>query len=181
MKNVIYKILFKIFNKINKFKIIVSIKYYELETNQKINYVTQGEGGLVLSGDITKFRIAETSHLKSGSYIECSGGVLIGEYFHTGRGLMIFSVAHDYLKAEALPYDEKVLFSPVIIGDFVWCGANVSILPGVIIGQGAIIGMNSVVTKDVPENAIVVGNPAQVIKYRDKEKVESLIKDKKFN
>ena len=48
-------------------------------------------------------------------------------------------------------------------------------------GQGAIIGLNSVVTKDVPENAIVVGNPAQVIKYRDKEKVESLIKDKKFN
>ena len=50
-----------------------------------------------------------------------------------------------------------------------------------IIGQGAIIGMNSVVTKDVPENAIVAGNPARIIKYRDKVKVASLVKHKKFN
>ena len=180
MRNIFYKILFKIFNKINEFRILVRLKYYESVTNQKINYVNQGEGGLVLSGDITKFRIAETSHLKSRTFIECSGCVVIGDYFHTGRGLTIYSVAHDYLNAEALPYDDKVLYLPVIIKDFVWCGANVSILPGVIIGQGAIIGMNSVVTKDVPENAIVAGNPARIIKYRDEVKVASLIKDKKF-
>ena len=181
MKNIIYKILFKFFNKISQFKVIVRVKYYESVTHQKINYVSQGEGGVVLSGDITKFKIAKTSHLKSSTFIECTGGVVIGDYFHTGRGLMIYSVAHDYLNAEALPYDEKILYLPVIIGDFVWCGANVSILPGVTVGQGAIIGMNSTVTKDVPENAIVTGNPARVIKYRDQEKVESLIKDKKFN
>ena len=102
MKNIIYKTLFKIFNKINKFKIIVRIKYYESVTNQKINYVAQGEGGLVLSGDVAKFRIAETSHLKSGTFIECSGGVVIGDYFHTGRGLTIFSTNHNY-KSEKSP------------------------------------------------------------------------------
>lgn len=55
---------------------------------------------------------------------------------------------------------------PVIIDDDVWIGCRVTILPGVRIGKGAIIGAASVVTKDVPEYAIVGGNPAKVIKMR---------------
>lgn len=55
---------------------------------------------------------------------------------------------------------------PVLIEDDVWIGANVIILPGVKISKGSIIGAGSVVTKNVPEYAIVGGNPARVIKYR---------------
>lgn len=55
---------------------------------------------------------------------------------------------------------------PVIISDDVWIGARVTILPGVHIGKGAIIGAGAVVTKDVPEYAVVGGNPAKIIKYR---------------
>ena len=58
-------------------------------------------------------------------------------------------------------------FHPVNIGNDVWIGARVTILPGVKIGNGAIIGAGSVVTKDVPDFAIVGGNPARVIKYRN--------------
>lgn len=47
-----------------------------------------------------------------------------------------------------------------------WLGANVTVVPGVTIGRGAVIGAGSVVTKDVPEYAVAVGNPARVIKYR---------------
>ena len=54
-----------------------------------------------------------------------------------------------------------------IIGNDVWVGANSVILPGVKIGTGAIVGAGSVVTKDVPEYAIVVGNPARILKYRE--------------
>lgn len=54
---------------------------------------------------------------------------------------------------------------PVIIGDDVWLGSEALILKGVTIGNNAIIGTRAVVTKDVPENAIVAGNPAKVIKY----------------
>ena len=54
----------------------------------------------------------------------------------------------------------------VIIGDDVWIGSDVTILPGVKIGNHSIIGACSVVTKDVPEYAIVAGNPAKVKKYR---------------
>jgi len=48
----------------------------------------------------------------------------------------------------------------------VWVGANTVILDGVTIGKGAVLGASSVVTKDVPEYAVVVGNPAKVVKYR---------------
>ena len=174
MKNVIYKILFKIFNKINKFKIIVRIKYYESVTNQKINYVAQGEGGLVLSGDVAKFRIAETSHLKSGTFIECSGGVVIGDYFHTGRGLTIFSTNHNYKSEKYIPYDNVSIERKVIIGNAVWIGANVTIAPGVSIGNGVIVSSGSVVFGDIPDCAIIRGNPAEIIKYRDKEIFYSL-------
>lgn len=55
---------------------------------------------------------------------------------------------------------------PVVIGDDVWIGARVTILPGVQIGRGSVIGAGAVVTKSVPEYSIVGGNPARVLKYR---------------
>lgn len=57
--------------------------------------------------------------------------------------------------------------SPVFIGDNVWVGENVCILPGLTIGRGAVIGAGSVVTKNVPENSVVAGNPAKVIRIFD--------------
>ena len=58
---------------------------------------------------------------------------------------------------------------PVFIGDDVWIGGKVIILPGVHIGNHCIIGAGSVVTKDVPEWEIVAGNPARIKKYRKDE------------
>ena len=55
---------------------------------------------------------------------------------------------------------------PVYIGNNCWIGGRVTILPGVKIGDGSIIGAGAVVTKDVPENSIVAGNPAVVVKKR---------------
>ena len=108
------------------------------------------------------------------------GGVRIGKYFHPGRGLTIFSTNHNYNSDKLIPYDEIDIPKPVVIKDFVWCGANVTILPGVTIGEGAVIGAGSVVTKDVPDYAVVAGNPAKVIKYRDIEKFKKLKKEGKF-
>lgn len=56
--------------------------------------------------------------------------------------------------------------SPVTIGNDVWIGARAIILPGIRIGDGAIIGAGSVVTRDVPSRAVCAGNPARVIRYR---------------
>jgi maltose O-acetyltransferase len=62
-------------------------------------------------------------------------------------------------------------YQPVRIEDDVWIGARAIILPGLTIGRGAIIGAGSVVTKNVPPNAIVGGNPARIIKYRTLQEV----------
>jgi maltose O-acetyltransferase len=55
---------------------------------------------------------------------------------------------------------------PVYIGDDVWIGGRVTILPGVHIGNGSVVGTGAVVTKDVPDYAVVGGVPAKVLKYR---------------
>lgn len=150
------------------------IKRLSQRYNLNIKFVSQGEGGLVISGSKEKFFIDVTSHLKSGTFIECSGGVTIGRYFHTGRGLTIFSSNHNYQSKLAIPYDAQSIYKPVVIKDFVWCGANVTIVPGVTIGEGVVIGSGAVVTKDVPDFAVVGGNPAEVIKYRDIQNFEKL-------
>ena len=58
----------------------------------------------------------------------------------------------------------------IVIGNDVWIGGRVTILPGVHVGNGVIIGAGAVVSKDVPDYAIVAGNPARILKYRNKNK-----------
>lgn len=67
-----------------------------------------------------------------------------------------------------------------IIGNDVWIGENVFIKSGISIGNGAIIGAHSVVTKDVPAYAIVVGNPARIIKYRFNDSIIKIIEDSEW-
>ena len=55
--------------------------------------------------------------------------------------------------------------APITVGDNVWFGGHSTILPGVTIGNNAVIGAGSVVTKDVPDNAVVAGNPAKILRY----------------
>lgn len=139
-----------------------------------LTFVAQGGHDFEIMGDFRNFRIGATSHIKSGTYIEATGGVRIGEYFHAGRGLTIFSTNHNYEGASRIPYDEVSRAQPVTIGDFVWCGANVTILPGVTIGEGAVLGAGAVIVKDVPPMAVVGGNPARILKYRDAAHFEKL-------
>ncbi|MES2284307.1 MAG: acyltransferase [Bacteroidota bacterium] len=163
---------------------LAELKRVEKKCGCKINYVNQGFNGLRIvssSNDYSQFKIHPTSHLKSDSFIECSGGVSIGRYFHPGRGLTIFSVNHNYKNATAIPYDDIVIKQKVTINDFVWCGANVIIVPGVTIGEGVIIAGGTVVTKDVPDYAIIGGNPHKILKYRDIELFTQLKNEGKFS
>lgn len=163
--------------------LLQQLTVYRLNMRLKrtLNFISQGEGGITIEGDLNKFSIDPTSHLKSNTYIECSGGVKIGRYFHTGRGLTIFSVSHNYEHATKIPYDEMILKKPVEIKDFVWCGANVIILPGVTIGEGAILAAGAVISKNVPDCAVVGGNPMKVLKYRQIDQFVKLKSEGAFN
>ncbi|MGZ5029196.1 MAG: DapH/DapD/GlmU-related protein [Methylobacter sp.] len=68
---------------------------------------------------------------------------------------------------EIPPADRPLSSRPVRIGRNVWLGEQVCILPGVTVGDGAIVGANSVVTRDIPPNSIAAGNPARVIRVFD--------------
>ena len=184
LKNMIYRLLFWFqFDRMVDFCLkartqVRLIRYKKQGVN--ICFVPQGSHELMIAGDLSKFEIHATSHLKSDTFIECSGGVKIGKYFHVGKGLTIFSTNHNYNSKEVIPYDAIEIPKPVEIGDCVWFGANVSLVPGVTIGEGAIAGMGAVVTRDVPPGAIVGGNPATIIGYRDMDTYERLKREGKF-
>ena len=95
------------------------------------------------------------------------GDVKIGNYFHSGTNVKIMLGSHDYDHDDKIPYGKGYTCKQVIIDDFVWIGSDVIITGNVHIGEGAIVAIGSVVVKDVPRCAIVGGNPAKVIKYRD--------------
>ena len=116
----------------------------------------------------------------NGMGIQGTANVIIGDNFHSGIECMIITDSHNY-EGEAIPYDETVISKDVIIEDNVWLGNRVIILPGVTIGEGAIIQAGSVVVKDIPKYAIAGGHPAEVFKSRDKDHYEMLKKEGKFH
>ena len=91
--------------------------------------------------------------------------IKIGNYCRFGSFVQILDNGHGFEK-ETLIKDQDAIIRETIIGDDVWVGVGAKILMGVTIGNGAVIGANSVVTKDIPSYAIAVGVPAKVIKYR---------------
>ena len=69
----------------------------------------------------------------------------------------------------------------VTIGDHVWVGGNVVILPGVTIGNNVVIGAGSVVTKDLPDNALAAGNPCRVLRFITEEDRKYYFRDRMFD
>lgn len=123
-----------------------------------------GEGSTIappLSGAaLDMLRIGKGVFVNSNLLAMARGGITIGDHARIAANVQLISNNHD-------PYDLDVLTcKPVEIG------AGATVLPGVRVGRHAVVGAASVVTKDVPDYAVAVGNPAKVIKMLDKEKFQ---------
>lgn len=101
--------------------------------------------------------------------INCMVGSLtrIGRDVMMGPNVKIYTINHNTARLD-IPMNQQgnTAVRPVIIGDDVWIGDSVIILPGSRIGKGAILGAGAVIRGDVPDYAVVIGNPGKVIKYR---------------
>ncbi|GAX34321.1 acyltransferase [Nodularia sp. NIES-3585] len=122
---------------------------------------------LVCSGDSLphpKIVIGANTYINRHTFIDAIELITLGQHCAIGPGCYITD--HDHGCHPSLPpLAQPMISKATIVGDRVWIGANVTILKGVTIGNDAVVGAGSVVTKDIPEKAIAVGNPAKVIKY----------------
>ena len=124
-------------------------------------------------------------HFGSGIYANSNltivddGHVYVGDRVMFGPNVTIATANHPIhppLRARGLQYNRDVH-----IGENAWIGANVVIVPGISIGKNAVIGAGSVVTKDIPDNAVAVGNPCRVIRYAGDHDAEYFYKDEKID
>ena len=114
-------------------------------------------------------KLGRNIHIGRDSEIMAEGGITIGSQVVISFSCVLWSINHRY-DGGGLPYDKARIRRPIVIGDNVWIGRNVIVGGGVTIGEGAVVAMGSVVTQDVPPLAVVGGNPARVLKFRDAER-----------
>lgn len=173
----------------------IKFKKSSVESLYVSMHASVGEGTVIARGTC----VASWVHIGKYSYINTNSNIEgnIGHFCSIGQNCAIGGGSHatEFLSTSQRFYSTRSAESPpnvfgdlvpfddlplkAEIGSDVWIGAYSVILAGVKIGDGAVIGANSVVTKDIPPYAIAVGNPAKVIKYRfEEEQITWLLKTK---
>ena len=118
-----------------------------------------GEGAVIMMGAILNIgtAVGEGTMIDMGAVL--GGRAIVGRHSHIGAGTVLAGVV------------EPPSAKPVTIGDNVLIGANAVVIEGVSVGNGAVVAAGAVITRDVPENAVVAGVPARIVKMKD-EKTE---------
>jgi acetyltransferase-like isoleucine patch superfamily enzyme len=112
-------------------------------------------------------QISDDVYIGPRCYFGAGGGITIGSKVVIGAGVELLAENHSFEDSEIPIQDQGVTRKGIHIEDDVWIGNRVIVLDGIHVGRGAVIGAGSVVTKDVPINAVVVGNPARIVRYRE--------------
>lgn len=146
----------------------------------------------IVVGDFTYFADTDFEKHVTHHYDFIGDKLIIGKFCQIGAGVeFVMNGANHQMNAvstypfyifgswdQSVPSKEDLPFKgDTVVGNDVWIGQNSTILPGVHIGDGAIIGLNSVVTRDMPPYTIVAGNPAKAVRKRfDDELIDLLLK-----
>lgn len=143
------------------------------------NYVRIAQQASVRSckiGDYSSIgRYSKINYSHIGKFCSISWDVTIGATNHPVNTISTHSFP--YIKRIGFVSEDNRSLSETRLGNDVWVGCNSVILPGANIGDGAVIGAGSVVTKDIPDYAIVAGVPAKIIKYRFEEDIRTKLKE----
>lgn len=131
-----------------------------------------------LERELFNGNLPEETFLTPPFQIDCACRVFLGKNVFANHGLTVMSVGTVTIEDGVMlgpevgiftvnhePKNIRVIFTKeILIKKNAWIGARVNILPGVTIGENAIVGTGSIVTKDIPDNAVAVGNPARIVK-----------------
>ena len=129
-----------------------------------------GEGSFVMAPlkgvCFDRVKIGKGVYINADCLMMARGGITIEDDAQLAANIQLITNNHDF-------YDRPILpCKPILICKGAWVGAGVTILPGIRIGKHAVVGAASVVTKDVPDYAVAVGNPARIIKMLDADRFE---------
>ncbi|MEL7075840.1 MAG: acyltransferase [Cyanobacteria bacterium J06582_2] len=123
-----------------------------------------------------KIEIGANTYINRNTIIDAIALIKIGRDCAIAPNCYITD--HDHgLDSHLPPLQQPMIAQQTIIGDRVWVGANVTILKGVQIGNDAVVGAGSVVTKDIPEKAIVAGVPTKILRMKEDAKLLTVLKD----
>lgn len=112
--------------------------------------------------------IGKNVFINMGCKFQDQGGIFIGDGALIGHNVVLATLNH----AKSPKDRGSMIPAPIHIGNNVWIGSNATVLPGVTIGDGAIVAAGAVVTRDVPENTIVGGVPAKIIRPLREEELQ---------
>jgi acetyltransferase-like isoleucine patch superfamily enzyme len=128
--------------------------------------VVVASGGAIFArepGMDGKFIVGAGTHIGNNTIIDLSENVVIGENVAVGPNTIIYTHDHDYKENKDVPWKGSPVRKQVIIENGAWIGANVILLPGVVVESGALVAAGAVVTKSVVSRTIVGGVPARLI------------------
>ena len=115
--------------------------------------------------------IGKDVFINSGCHFQDQGSITIGDGSLIGHNVVLVTINHDLNPKE----NRKNHYAPIKIGSHVWIGSNATVLPGVTVGDWAVIAAGAVVTKDVPARTVVGGVPAKILKAVPKEEPQETL------
>ena len=118
--------------------------------------------------------VEDNVFINSGCHFQDQGGIIIGDGSFIGHNVVLATINHDLDPAN----NRKNHYAPITIESHVWIGSNATILPGVTIGEWAVVAAGAVVIKDVPPYTVVGGVPARVLKTVRNDSVEEDVHEK---
>lgn len=125
------------------------------------------QDGIIQASDGGSVIIGADTHIQPRCHISArKGSITIGSHVQIAPGCAFYSYSHGFAAGKLMRKQPLQTKGGIVLEDDVWLGFGVIVLDGVRIGAGAIVGAGSVVTRDVPSNAVAVGSPARVVGAR---------------